>query len=288
MATEYEVENILQEQILKLPREVTRFLASAHWSKKLEEIGAAHNLSPEEHDRLKDETVIVLAGLLHPDAYQETLGAALGVGPTVTDIVTRVEREIFAPVRPYLVKFFEQEQEHYGENEVMEKQARGIVPEIPSPWSVAHEETASTPTGKTSPLTPQKTETSPQEPPRIPVPPEHLPGEQPQELVWKPEILKNIPPAQPLPRLFNPLGKKSDLDAEKEMMHPFEKAMQANATSKKVPGNPPGTSTATSFQAPEQPFEQGSVSTQNSPKTVVTPPQNPVRSTIDPYREPIE
>ena len=298
---ENETEKILEEQVLKLPREVTRFLSSSSWTDALEKIAVAQKLNTEETSQFKNETVLVLAGLVHPDAYPETLGAVLGVNPTLTAVVASVEKDIFAPVRPALVKFFNEEREHSGEGEVIEKQS---IAEIPSPWAISSEPAEAekqTVVTSAKPATP-----SPVPPPVAPVkevvPPPNLPTE--EELVWTPRVLTNVPPAQPLPQTFTPLGKKSAADMDKEFMHPFEKNMQTagmartgpQETSGEVMPTVPHYGTTTPQMA-----QPATVATQTPPArtipTIPIAPKGPLAGVVaptpasgggDPYREPIE
>ncbi|MEK7538705.1 MAG: hypothetical protein AAB552_02595 [Patescibacteria group bacterium] len=308
---ENETEKILEEQVLKLPREVTRFLSSSSWTDTLEKISVSQKLTTEETAQFKNETVLVLAGLVHPDAYPETLGAVLGVNPTLTAVVAAVEQEIFAPVRPALVKFFDEERAHSGEEDTTEKQS---IPEIPSPWAISTEQieaekltpvTPPTPVSPPAPIAPVKI-TPPPTPKKESVPPPNLPTE--EELVWTPRVLENVPPAQPLPQTFSPLGKKTPADTDKEFMHPFEKNMQAAGMTRTTPKETSGEGmpAVPRYGTPEPQVAQP-IST---PPSAPTPPP-PARTTLsipiapkspfagvvaptpanaggDPYREPIE
>ncbi len=106
-----ETEIIFREQLGKLPNEVTDFLSSASWSEDLEEIGSMYNLTEEELYGFKREATLVLVGLVHPDAFGLMLEEEVGVvNVTVLEaLVANVEKKIFAPIRPALIEFFEQE-----------------------------------------------------------------------------------------------------------------------------------------------------------------------------------
>jgi hypothetical protein len=304
---ENEIEQILKEQILKLPREVTRFLASADWTEILEKIAASYNLSGEETAQFKNETVLVIAGLVHPDAYPETLGAVLGVNPTLTEVITAVEKEIFAPLRPHLIKFFEEERAHSGEH-VPEKQIASPVgpAEIPSPWTIGtelaySEKTAPVPAVSAANLAPVTPPTPPKPSPAVPPP--NLPGE---ELVWTPRILADIPPAQPLPQTFDPIGKKTSADIDKGLIRPFEKTMRDSGMLRRNPEDNPETTKLpdtmpAALRRSGAMFEPATVLSNASRKPMGTPAPgmpNPVPTTVvapvtknagaDPYREPLE
>ncbi|MFZ2303215.1 MAG: hypothetical protein WAV98_00290, partial [Minisyncoccia bacterium] len=108
---ENETEKILKEQLRKLPKEVRDFILSASWDTDADEIGSLYNLSEEEVALFKQEVTLVLAGLIHPDEFKDTLeGEGLVTNRAVLEaIVANVEEKIFAPIRPALISFFEKE-----------------------------------------------------------------------------------------------------------------------------------------------------------------------------------
>lgn len=300
-----ETEKILEQQVLKLPRKVTKFLASTDWATSLETIAVSYALTTDERAQFKNETVLVLAGLVHPDAYTETLGAVLGVNPTLTNIVAEVEKTVFAPIRPELVKFFADERAHSGEQEVAEKQS---TPEIPSPWTISDAAEPEKISAKTPPLAPP----TPKQPPLAPkenLIPTNLPTPQ-EESVWAPKISMNTPAAQPLPQMFNPLGKKTTTETDTAFVHPFEQSMKNAFMERTSSTLPPQTTLETvsvprygtpgsipqkpvmpmaetqrggAFKAPQSSIP---LAPQNSFGGVVAAPQ--VATGGDPYREPIE
>lgn len=115
-----ETQKILEEQVRKLPKEVVSFLSSSNWDSALDEIGAMYNLSEDQLYGFKREAVLVLAGIVHPDAFRASLEQETGItGAVLLDaMVTMTETRIFASVRSALVQFFNDERaqaEAHGE-----------------------------------------------------------------------------------------------------------------------------------------------------------------------------
>ncbi len=108
---EEETDKIFKDQLRKLPKEILNFILSASWDTDADEIGALYNLSEEELGTFKQEITLVLAGLVHPDEFGETLKEEVGItNRAILDaIVKSVEEKIFAPIRPALISFFESE-----------------------------------------------------------------------------------------------------------------------------------------------------------------------------------
>ncbi len=107
---EKETEKIFNEQLEKLPSEVVDFISSTNWDTDTDEIGSLFNLSEEKLGSFKQEVTLVLAGLVHPDEFRDTLEQEAGIEGSVLDaIVANVEKKIFAPIRPALIEFFEKE-----------------------------------------------------------------------------------------------------------------------------------------------------------------------------------
>lgn len=107
---EDEYEKTLKDQIRKLPKEVTDFILSSNWDTDIDEIGTLYNLSPEEMSGFKREVTLVLVGIIHPDAFMESLKQEVGIkGAVLEALVLNVEKKIFVPIRPALIEFFEQE-----------------------------------------------------------------------------------------------------------------------------------------------------------------------------------
>jgi len=105
-----EADQIFIEQLEKLPSTVVDFISSTDWDSYVDEIGSLYNLSEVDLSDFKQEVTLVLAGLVHPDEFKETLEKEAGIeGPVLEALVANVENKIFAPIRPALVEFFEKE-----------------------------------------------------------------------------------------------------------------------------------------------------------------------------------
>lgn len=107
---ETETEQIFKEQLGKLPAEVVDFISTASWEEDLDEIGSLYNLSEKEQSDFKREVTLVVAGIIHPDAFSETLEQEAGIkGAVLEAVIKAVEQKIFASIRPSLVDFLEKE-----------------------------------------------------------------------------------------------------------------------------------------------------------------------------------
>lgn len=105
-----EFESIIKEQAVKLPTEVRKFFVDSDWGTTLDAIIAEFAIPEEVSEAFRNEILIILLGLMHPDALREELSKILLTrGENLTAIVTEVEEKIFAPIRPALIKFFEDE-----------------------------------------------------------------------------------------------------------------------------------------------------------------------------------
>ena len=125
---------ILEEQAKKMPPKVIDFLSSFDWESVLNNTSASHNLSFELSNKLKKEVVLVLAGLIHPDAFREEIKERIGGDETTIDaIVAEIEENIFTPIRADLMKFFEeQEVVEEGQEEVEKKEAEQAPSQAPA------------------------------------------------------------------------------------------------------------------------------------------------------------
>lgn len=136
---ENETEQIFEEQLKKLPKQVVDFLTSAEWSIDAEKIASNHNLSREESAAFEGEITLVLLGLTHPDEFTGILKKHLGLESSVAETLAKeVDEKIFATIRPALVEFF------------------GELEEVPAEEPVATEEVA-TVALPVAPKAPQRT-----------------------------------------------------------------------------------------------------------------------------------
>jgi len=105
-----ETQQIFIEQVRKLPSDIVEFLSDSNWDNDIDEIASLYNLSAEELSVFKREVILVLVGVIHPDALMESLKKEAGLqGSVLEALVLNVEKKIFVPVRSALIKFFENE-----------------------------------------------------------------------------------------------------------------------------------------------------------------------------------
>ncbi|OHA84237.1 MAG: hypothetical protein A2937_00360 [Candidatus Yonathbacteria bacterium RIFCSPLOWO2_01_FULL_47_33b] len=105
-----ELEKVIAEQATKLPKEIRNFFASSDWDISLDAIINEFSIPETVRSAVRNEVVIVLLGLMHPDALREELGKIiLTRKETIDAIVAQIETRILTPIRPALVQFFEEE-----------------------------------------------------------------------------------------------------------------------------------------------------------------------------------
>ena len=108
----------IKAQSQKLPQEVRTFIASSGWDKTIEEILTKFNLSEETQGIFRNEVLLVIVGIVHPDEFRGELADQLGAYDENTDsIASEIDEKIFAPIRPALIAFFESEQSKEGGEE---------------------------------------------------------------------------------------------------------------------------------------------------------------------------
>ncbi len=137
-------EQLIDEQIGRLPHELNIFATSPDWQRTLDEIIARYALTKDTATSIKFEVLLTLIGIANPDAFREELVKILFARAEVLDaIVAEVEAKIFVPIRPALIAFFESEQATAG----VEK--GGVTETIPQGTTPAN-----IPTQATEPLIP--------------------------------------------------------------------------------------------------------------------------------------
>src|SRR3989339_574863 len=102
--------SIFEEQAAKLPSSVVTFLASAGWAIRLKALTFPFGLTPDQTRDFNTEAVLVLAGIVHPDAFKDTIVQHTGIPEaTATTPVQDFEKNILATIRPALLEFFAKE-----------------------------------------------------------------------------------------------------------------------------------------------------------------------------------
>lgn len=117
-----ELEKIVAEQATKLPKEVRSFFASSGWDTSIDTVINEFSIPETVRGAVRNEVVIVLLGLMHPDSLRGELGKIiLTRAETIDAIVAQIENKILAPIRPALLEFFAKER--------TEAEKRGDLPE---------------------------------------------------------------------------------------------------------------------------------------------------------------
>ena len=258
---------IIKEQAEKLPVEVRSFLATSNWDETLGTIISKFDTPPNAGAIFRDEVLLILIGLVHPDAFRSMLAEQFGEYNQIVDtIASEIDEKIFAPVRPALIKFVEAEQA--SETEAEKATPSDTVIEVKTVSEpTLNEETKDT---ETPAPTKQKEEPErkmpfsqiiePTKPSSVGIP-ENLPTEDTVESF--------------LPKL---IPKKPEPNAE---VAPFEEKMKKGFTAGNAAPMP---------TIPEiTPEPESSIAEKTSTLSIQTPPQaSSLPRTVDPYREPIE
>lgn len=151
-----ELEKVIVEQAAKLPKEVRSFFASSDWDVSLDAITNEFSIPETTRGAIRNEVVIVLLGLMHPDALRGELGKIiLTRAETIDAIVAQIENKILTPVRPALIEFFEKERvDAESRGEALEEASATSIIKAPSIGAAP----ANIPTGiKEEPLLPPLT-----------------------------------------------------------------------------------------------------------------------------------
>src|SRR3989339_888003 len=102
--------SIFEEQAAKLPSSVVTFLASSGWQIRLKALTVPFNLTPDQIKGFDTEAILVLAGIVHPDAFKDAIIEHAGIpADTATGLVQDFEKNILASIRPALLEFFAKE-----------------------------------------------------------------------------------------------------------------------------------------------------------------------------------
>ncbi len=114
--------SIFEEQATRLPNSVVIFLQSSGWEIRLQELIRSHGLNPDQTRDFDTEVSLVLAGIVHPDAFGSALVQHANLPEALAESLTQgFEQRILAPIRPALIEFFEKER--------AEAEKRGGLPE---------------------------------------------------------------------------------------------------------------------------------------------------------------
>jgi hypothetical protein len=98
-------EQIIKEQLVKLPEDVRKAISSVDLRDKIKKIAEKHHLHIDQAGDLETETVLVMLGLEPTDDYKRNIKKALQISDTPAHAITfDVNKEIFMPIRESLKK----------------------------------------------------------------------------------------------------------------------------------------------------------------------------------------
>ena len=259
-----------QESFQKLPADVKTAIYSVETSRAIEQIADTHHLLIDKMGMLAEEVGLVMLGATHPKDFIRNLSDKLGVDrETAKKIADDVNQHIFAKVRESLRKL-------HG---ITEEKETAAAPSAPPAMKETPAET-----GKPKPLEikPAPALSWPASPigpgtdkpagPKIFVP--RVNGLQ------KPQTPSDLPVASmPLPMVSRP--PQSSPQPPKQGSSPAQTLPPASASAPPPAGQPPAPSPAKPGPAFQDKIKDG--------VAIESPELRKIeRSTVDPYREPIE
>lgn len=93
------IQNIINEELAVLPKELKDIINIFEWDSLVEEIGKKHNLTPYKIFTLQIETALVLIGLVAPNLYIENIEQKVGVNQEEAKKITmETNQKIFTPM----------------------------------------------------------------------------------------------------------------------------------------------------------------------------------------------
>lgn len=93
----------IQQRIAELPADVQAAIASSDFDKKLQAIGQRHGLHLDQMQKLGDEVMLVMIGLMSADNFAANIAGEVGIDAEKAGrIATDVNAEIFIAIRESL------------------------------------------------------------------------------------------------------------------------------------------------------------------------------------------
>ena len=182
---EQTTEQILREQLSKLPKEIRSVIVNIDWETPISQITQKYRLTQTEVEQFKLETMLVIVGIVHPDDFGPELAKAMHISPeNLNSIVFTMNESVFKNLRTVLVPFLKKMEQVEGEQTTpvasntlsREELIRNIrmgskVPTKPLGQKVV----ISKPTPTPAPIAPIKSTPSlPPKPPTIIIPPTNI------------------------------------------------------------------------------------------------------------------
>lgn len=126
-----ETNNVIQQQMEKLPPEVRTAITSPDLRKKLKEVGDRNKLHIDQLGILEDETVLVMMGLEDPNNFLDNLVKQVHIERSVAEKVEHeIGEQIFMPIREAMKKFMAAEQPIIGAGENIQNTPVSKLPPI--------------------------------------------------------------------------------------------------------------------------------------------------------------
>ncbi len=105
-------DQIIRVQLRKLPKGIRDLIKTIEWETPISQIAKNYSLNPDQVEKLKIETMLVLIGLLHPDEYEQELFNGLGLSQEkVKMIALSMNEKVFKNIRSQIISFLAIEEE---------------------------------------------------------------------------------------------------------------------------------------------------------------------------------
>lgn len=102
-----DTEQLIKQQIEKLPPEIQKVLRDTDWQSKMLAIGKKYSLHIDQLDTFQMETMLTLIGLTHPDEYVTELKSRLGVSENLAQaLALEVNEQIMKSIRSQLIDVY--------------------------------------------------------------------------------------------------------------------------------------------------------------------------------------
>lgn len=246
-----------------LPDDLKKLMTSDDYQKSLFEVAKANKLTFEELSTLEIDTSMVILGMTPPNEYRDELKKDLKLEDTAVDsLVAMLNEKIFNPIRASLERVYSAK--------------RDPADFLPDPEETEPAQTPSTPavqniTGITpKPVTPPVSTPTPVAPAPIAPKPAPVLSTQEKSMLEKTGVVISETPA---PVKDAPLGSRTDI---LQGIENPTKTAPTNLVADKLKAAAP-------VMAPTKTTDY-TIAKPSTPTTQATPP---VKSSVDPYREPI-
>ncbi|MBP9716166.1 MAG: hypothetical protein KBD48_03195 [Candidatus Pacebacteria bacterium] len=131
-----ELQKQIAEYFSKLPPEAAAIFSSMAWIDQTEKIGNRYNLTEDQLKSLITETSLALLGVIHLNQYEDILIQELTLPKEkISPMISELDREVFASIRPALENTFESNIENiaknkYGGAQNIDDRFKGLPPAV--------------------------------------------------------------------------------------------------------------------------------------------------------------